>query len=599
MLNKFVYPIRIFVIRLICVAAIALPAVSEGQVPGLIQPQQQFEAARASGDLTAAIAFGRQALEFAEQQFGESSIDVIPTLEMLGEVSAMAEDYDGATDYYQRVLTIKEQALGEDHPDLVVTLDALVDVSIQRAAYDEAEDLLKRILKIEQATFGESHENVLISWRRLQDVYVRANRPADAASVNATIEGLQMRTRSLDARRYTTEDGFATVRVFYGTDRAPTGKAKASNFYGNKRGELEVGYLDVSIPETHKYGELETSSRWSVFAHTMGDDELKRKYILLLNVAALEQESFNEQLQQHVESSPSNDILLFVHGYNSSFEDAARRAAQLAYDLDFDGTPMMYSWPSQASTMSYTVDEAVVRLSGRRMARFLREIVAEAGADRIHLIAHSMGNRALVEALERLAAEQQGEASEPMFGQIIFTAPDVDRDFFTEAVQGLRGSAERITLYASENDLALRSSAVLHGAPRAGLAGKTIVSAAGIDTIDMSDIDADLLGHGYFAAKEGAIYDLFRLLWRGDPPGRRCGMQSNDETWSFDAKPCRGGAVLEAGLLLKRFGPDARARVQQRLDSLEEADEKADKEVRKEWTRILDQLDALLEADDE
>jgi esterase/lipase superfamily enzyme len=599
MLNKFVYPIRIFVIRLICVAAIALPAVSEGQVPGLIQPQQQFEAARASGDLTAAIAFGRQALEFAEQQFGESSIDVVPTLEMLGEVSAMAEDYDGATDYYQRVLKIKEQALGEDHPDLVVTLDALVDVSIQRAAYDEAEELLKRILKIEQATFGESHENVLISWRRLQDVYLRANRPADAAIVNATIEGLQIRTRSLDARRYTTEDGFATVRVFYGTDRAPTGKAKASNFYGNKRGELEVGYLDVSIPETHKYGELETSSRWSVFAHTMGDDELKRKYILLLNVAALEQESFNEELQQHVESSPSNDILLFVHGYNSSFEDAARRAAQLAYDLDFDGTPMMYSWPSQASTMSYTVDEAVVRLSGRRMARFLREIVEEAGADRIHLIAHSMGNRALVEALERLAAEQQGEASEPMFGQIVFTAPDVDRDFFVEAVQGLQGSAERITLYASENDLALHSSAVLHGAPRAGLAGKGIVSAAGIDTIDMSDIDADLLGHGYFAAKEGAIYDLFRLFWLGDPPQSRCGMQSNDETWSFDAEPCRGGAVLEAGLLLKRFGPDARARVQERLDSLVEADEKADKEARKEWTRILDRLDELLEADDE
>jgi esterase/lipase superfamily enzyme len=518
---------------------------------------------------------------------------------MLGEVSVMAENYDDATKYYQRVLTIKEQALGEDHPDLVVTLDDLVDVSLQREDYDEAEDLLKRILKIEQAIFGVSHENVLISWRRLQDLYLRANRPADAASIDATILGLEMRTRSLDARRYTTEDGFATVRVFYGTDRAPTGKAKVSQFYGNERGELEVGYLDVSIPETHKYGELETTNRWSVFAHSMGDDELKRKYILLLKVEALEQDSFNEQLQQHVESSPSKDILLFVHGYNSSFEDAARRAAQLAYDLDFDGTPMVYSWPSQASTMSYTVDEAVVRLSGRRMARFLREIVEQAGADRIHLIAHSMGNRALIEALERLAADRQDAASEPMFGQIVFTAPDVDRDFFVEAVQGLQGFAERITLYASENDLALRSSAMLHGAPRAGLAGKAIISAAGLDTIDMSDIDTDFLGHGYFAAKEGAIYDLFRLLWLGDPPERRCGMQSNDEVWSFDAKPCRGGAVLEAGLLLKRFGPDARARVQERLNALVAADEKADKEARKEWSRILERLDKLLEADAE
>ena len=595
MFTKFVYPIRPVVIGLFFVAAVALPAVSEGQVPGLIQPQQQFEAARARGDLTAAIAFGRQTLEFAEQQFGESSFDVVPTLEMLGEVSAMAGDYDGAIDYYQRVVTIMEQTLGENHPDLVATLDILVDVNLQREAYDEAEELLRRILKIEQATFGDSHENVLVSWRRLQDLYLRMNRPADAARVNGTIADLEMRARDLNSRRYTSEDGFATVRVFYGTNRTPTGKTKASQFYGNERGELDVGYVDVNIPETHKYGELETSSRWSVFTYAMGDDELRRKYILLLKVAALEQGSFHEQLRQHVESSPSNDIFLFVHGYNSSFEDAARRTAQLAYDLDFDGTPMMYSWPSQASTMSYTVDEAVVRLSGRRMARFLREIVAQAGAERIHLIAHSMGNRALIEALDRLVADRQDAASEPMFGQIVFTAPDVDRDYFIEAVQDFQGSAERITLYASENDIALRSSAMLHGAPRAGLAGETIVAAAGIDTIDMSGVEADMLGHGYFAANEGAIYDLFRLLWRGEPPGRRCGMHSNDEFWLFDVETCKGGEILEAGLLFKRFGWTARARVQQRLKSLPETDEAA----KEEWSRILDRLDKLLEADDE
>ena len=595
MFIKSVYAIRPVVIRLFCIAAVALPAISEGQVPDLIQPQQQFEAARARGDLAAAIALGRQTLEFAEQQFGESSFDVVRTLEMLGQVSAAAGDYDGAIDYYQRVVTIKEQTLGENHPDLVDTLDALVDVNLQREAYDEAEDLLRRILEIEQATFGASHENVLISWRRLRDLYSRTNRPADAATVEATIADLDMRARDLDLRRYTTEDGFATVRVFYGTNRMPTGKAKASQFYGNERGELDVGYVDVSIPETHKYGELETSTRWSVYAYTMGDDEFKRKFVLLLKIAALEQDSFHEQLQQYVESSPSNDILVFVHGYNSSFEDAARRTAQLAYDLDFDGTPMMYSWPSQASTMSYTVDEAVVRFSGRRMARFLREIVEQAGAERIHLIAHSMGNRALIEALERLVVDRQDAASEPMFGQIVFTAPDVDRDYFIEAVQDIQGAAERITLYASENDIALRSSAMLHGAPRAGLAGDAMVSAAGIDTIDMSDVDADLLGHGYFAADEGAIYDLFRLLWRGDPPERRCGMHSNDNFWLFDAETCRGGEILEAGLLFKRFGLAARARVQQRLKSLAETDEAA----REEWSRILDRLDNLLEVDNE
>ena len=79
----------------------------------------------------------------------------------------------------------------------------------------------------------------------------------------------------------------------------------------------------------------------------------------------------------------------------------------------------------------------------------------------------------------------------------------------------------------------------------------------------------------------------------------------NDKTcqcrifWSFNAKRCKGGAVLEAGLLLKKYGPDARVKVQERIESLAEADADADKQSRKEWTRILDRLDTLLKSDEE
>ena len=88
---------------------------------------------------------------------------------------------------------------------------------------------------------------------------------------------------------------------------------------------------------------------------------------------------------------------------------AARRVAQLAYDLDFDGTPMLYSWPSQASPTAYAVDEAAVGISGRRMADFLETVVAQSGAEHIHLIAHSMGNRALIEALQTYLARRAPE----------------------------------------------------------------------------------------------------------------------------------------------------------------------------------------------
>ena len=84
-----------------------------------------------------------------------------------------------------------------------------------------------------------------------------------------------------------------------------------------------------------------------------------------------------------------------------------------------------------------------------------------------------------------------------VFDQVVFTAPDVDRDYFVGAIKSLSGVATRITLYASNSDLALQSSQILHDAPRAGLAGANIISLPGIDTIDMSAVPADSLGHNY------------------------------------------------------------------------------------------------------
>jgi len=54
-------------------------------------------------------------------------------------------------------------------------------------------------------------------------------------------------------------------------------------------------------------------------------------------------------------------VLLFVHGYNVSFEDAARRTGQLAYDLGFEGPTVFFSWPSRGSVTAYTrrADRAV------------------------------------------------------------------------------------------------------------------------------------------------------------------------------------------------------------------------------------------------
>jgi esterase/lipase superfamily enzyme len=568
------------------------PISMSGQTLDLIQPYQHYDDARARNDFVTAIDYGRQALEIAEARYGANSVEVVHSIERIAEVLALAGELAQAAVNYRRALDIKERELGSAHPDLIPILEALTDIASQQQNF--AETLLNRILGIERAIYGNQHDNVLTTLNELRNLYIHQDRLDDVARTEADIEAAMLVERGLDfegpdvnRHRYGFDDGHATVRVFYGTNRARSGEEKAARFYGVERGDLELGYLDVSIPETHRYGELESQSRWSIYTYVLGEEAKKKRYVLLLKIEPLAEENFYATLQDQIQSSPSDDVFIFVHGYSSSFEDAARRVAQLAYDLDFDGTPMMYSWPSQGTTAAYTVDEAAVRIGGRKMSRFIEDVAAKSGADRIHLIAHSMGNR-------RESAEP-----EKIFDQIVFTAPDVDRDYFVEVIDNISRFAQRVTLYASDNDVALQWSKIFHGAPRAGLAGDTIVTSAGLDTIDMSAVEADVLGHSYFAASQGAIHDLFRLFWQGEPPHERCGMGERSSTlasfWSFNADDCKGTDLLEASVLLKRFGQGARARVKARIDALSE---RASESAKQEWIQILDRLDSLLAVDD-
>jgi esterase/lipase superfamily enzyme len=582
---------------------LAAPAGAQAPAPAdalsidLQRAFQRFEEARAADDPAAAVSAGREALQRATSG-GSDARTRADLLRDLAEVLARSGNDAEALADYQQALALRSGELGADHPDLLPLLDAMADLQLRAQRYAEAIALLQRALDIEQAAYGERHAVVAATYERLRSANVAAGNSAEVEHIDFQLALISGAARAVVVEpegeaRYKPQQGFATVRVFYGTNRAPTGNATPATYYGTQRGDLQVGYLDVTVPETHKQGELETQSRWSIYTLFADKATLKRRYVLLDRVTPLARNAWLQSLRSQVKSAPSHDVFVFVHGFNSSFEDAARRTAQLAYDLDFDGTPMMYSWPSQGSTASYTVDEAAVNVSGRRLAQFLEDVVAQSGAERVHLIAHSMGNRALIEALQTWMGNHDARSRRKAFGQIVFTAPDVDRDYFTDVIDSLSQTAERVTLYASDKDLALKTSEAVHGAPRAGMAGASIITRPGLDTIDMSAVEGDMLGHTYFAADAGAIYDLFRLLWRNDPPPQRCGMTSRAgaaraNLWLFNVNACRGNDLLEAGVLVKRFGDLARKRVLDRIAALTDPDQK------QEWSLILTRLDGLL-----
>lgn len=281
--------------------------------------------------------------------------------------------------------------------------------------------------------------------------------------------------------------------------------------YGETRHEgrrrqpvLELGLCEVSIPPDHRVGKVESPS---ILRLEFREDP--EKHVVLQRTVRLEPDDFYASLRQTVGESPKQQALVFIHGYRVGFDDAVKRTAQIVFDLKFKGAGICYSWPSNAGLADYKSDEANVGWTVTQLEGFLRELAERSGAKTIHLIAHSMGNRALLAAIERISLQDDG----PKFGQVILAAPDVDAgEFRTRYAPAVAKSAQQVTLYASSHDRALIASMRAHHYARAGLSGADIVVTDGVDTVDVSPIDTSLLGHSYYGDNPKMIEDLTAMI---------------------------------------------------------------------------------------
>jgi len=314
------------------------------------------------------------------------------------------------------------------------------------------------------------------------------------------------------------EEPYAVVRVYFGTDRKRTGETKPSEYFGPNRGEMALGSCDVSIPRDHRLGKLERPSIWKFEFR-----ENPEKHVVMLALEEMEQDRFIDSVKDRVAQSEEKQAFVFVHGYNVTFDSAVMRAAQVHYDLAFDGAPIVYSWPSKGKLTGYPADEATIEWTLPHLEGFLTMVAENSEAEKLHLVAHSMGNRALVRVLARLIEKNGGLPDN--IGNIVLTAPDIDADVFTRDLAPLLvESGKPVTLYASDSDNALIASRKVHQAARAGDAGGGLVILDGMDTIDASGKNTDFLGHSYFANSRTVIGDLFKLM-RGYTPDQRRGLR--------------------------------------------------------------------------
>ncbi|HEU4559115.1 MAG TPA: alpha/beta hydrolase [Longimicrobium sp.] len=325
--------------------------------------------------------------------------------------------------------------------------------------------------------------------------------------------------------------GDVLYRVWYATNRRPISKGLDVGYNGRLDNRVHFGRCHVVIPASHKVGEL--GSPWIRRFLTGTDDRLK-----ITEVVPMEVDSFWTGVRKYAATfaAEHRHALVFIHGYRVSFKDAAIRAAQLGYDLNIQGPVAFFSWPSRATLFGYPADGAAVEASEKAITEFLLQFARSCGADRVHVIAHSMGNRLLLRALQRVvsAAENEGAVR---FSQLILAAPDITPELFLDVADQYRRLSERTTLYVSNEDRALRASFRLQG-PRVGLA-PPVTCVEGIDTVHVANVDRTLLGHSTFAEARPVLYDIHALLNHNDPPERRAGLierrQGSDRYWEVRA----------------------------------------------------------------
>jgi esterase/lipase superfamily enzyme len=199
-----------------------------------------------------------------------------------------------------------------------------------------------------------------------------------------------------------------------------------------------------------------------------------------------------------VPTAGGHDVLIYIHGYNMTFETAALDAARLSDGIKFVGETMVFSWPSRASLLDYGYDRESAMWSRDALQQVLDGLIESPIVGHIHIVAHSIGTMLTMEALRQLYA-QLGKEAANRIGSVVFASPDIDMDGFSSSIQRIGPLAPKITVVTATNDRALAVSRwIAGGMTRVGAAEKAQLERVGIRVIDASQLGWGMINHDLF-----------------------------------------------------------------------------------------------------
>jgi pimeloyl-ACP methyl ester carboxylesterase len=266
--------------------------------------------------------------------------------------------------------------------------------------------------------------------------------------------------------------------VPYVTARAIEQNRHALEYYGQRRGELSAGdcTVDLGAPERHQ-------------------------------IIGLEQRGIDEIIGRFGEAA--GHVVVYVHGYNVSFEDGCRQAALFQDRVRLEQRLLLFSWPAEAKLMGYLGDTGDVEWSVVPLRNLLVSLLDRYGPNNVDVVGHSLGARAVVAAVNGVG----GSPSAGKLGRVVLVAPDLDADVFMRDYGSFSEGASTIVVYVSPQDRALKASRNVRNEQRLGEGGTDLSSLPRLDVVEVVQWRW-IWGsqHHYHLHNEAVIVDLRKVL---------------------------------------------------------------------------------------
>lgn len=276
-------------------------------------------------------------------------------------------------------------------------------------------------------------------------------------------------------------------QLLIATTRKPAGDR--APFFGSERGGLAFAEARLAAPGRGVGAQLNSivGGDWAVLG-------VKRR-------------TAGDAARAFSEAANGRDVLLYVHGFNETFESAARSAGQLSHSLAFEGRTALFTWPSGGGLLAYAYDRESALWSRDGFVQTLKALVANPTIGRINIVAHSMGSFLTLEGLREL---RDLDGVSDRIGAVVLASPDVDVDAFEQIVARLGPIARRMTVIVDPGDKALAvSSRIAGGVARAGAAERERLEKLGVRVADTAGRGWSMLRHDLFLS-DGEVTQVVR-----------------------------------------------------------------------------------------